>query len=929
MAKNTDQLPTTTTAAGADKLNLWQSGVQKAITFANALAGYVTTGTFNTHTGSKATTTALGHVMVDGTTITVDTAGKIAAAPAAGSKHVIEAPDGVDMPARGFLQFTGNVGVSDDSVNNRTVVNVPASSGTGGNLPKVTSSPYNWISGGATDSRAAIDATPAEELFVPKGTYRVARITTAPGQSEGILYGVYAGVEGGQAFGTYPDAGNPAVQFVRPFYEGQSVVFSGPVPGGITAGRRYLVSESTPVWFKIKNMDGTPVTLTTTQEQSHSSLVHLAHDLRIKRGAVLNFEKGAIIKVDADVPLGGVQIDCEVKAGLYQIFDAKPGQVIWSNGNLYDVQNVKGMGFGPGAVDMWWGATPGAPASDANRRAIQAAIDAHNTAFVTGPITRITGPLYQIRGDQHLKATLPEGTQIAESFGGGPLLFSSTRSRELKWGFVPVAGITTDGGNAMPVGKVPDGAEAPTFLDLSTVDGSHPFNNQTSYRFECYFRIDTAPATGQTHHIVEWGGREHEADTYKTYLGLRAIDGNRFQALFYIGGTQHILTPATASYAAGDVGVKRNHLAVTYDGAGDGVNGKLRFFINGALAAEANTPLNAVFDAPWMTNFLIGAAPRDRYYGRPNGTVANGVIDSVHIAVGAFYKAAFTPPTGKLAYGHGDNTSQLLLNFDQNEQGFTNASHRGDPIVNPRAWLFGYNPKYSFFADSNTVTGINFDSTRCIGIMAYAQPIFRAEKVETTCFIGLHLYDNCFSSEFFSCKFRGRHSSVIAHQDCGVLIFDDLFTKGGGPQSNNFVLALNSSATVRGKNFEVGRYQFYAYESVLNLEHPVTTDEATVGVKGSILASVGSVVIVHGGVLESANPDAPPVVTVDGAVSVFASGVIFRRRSTATEIFRQVRAPLITTRLIAAIQSQDGGGYVAPASYTPWSSTAGAVTVIG
>ena len=50
-----------------------------------------------------------------------------------GGGHVIEAPNGDDLAQRANLQFTGNVSVTDDSTNNRTVVNVTGGGGTFGN----------------------------------------------------------------------------------------------------------------------------------------------------------------------------------------------------------------------------------------------------------------------------------------------------------------------------------------------------------------------------------------------------------------------------------------------------------------------------------------------------------------------------------------------------------------------------------------------------------------------------------------------------------------------------------------------------------------------------------------------------------------------------------------------------------------------------
>lgn len=45
--------------------------------------------------------------------------------------HTIIDPNGTDMPSETGLQFTGNVNVTDDSVNGKTIVDIPAGSGSG------------------------------------------------------------------------------------------------------------------------------------------------------------------------------------------------------------------------------------------------------------------------------------------------------------------------------------------------------------------------------------------------------------------------------------------------------------------------------------------------------------------------------------------------------------------------------------------------------------------------------------------------------------------------------------------------------------------------------------------------------------------------------------------------------------------------------
>lgn len=48
-----------------------------------------------------------------------------------GGGHTIVNENGVDMPAESKLQFTGNVQVTDDNVNGKTLVDIPNSSGSG------------------------------------------------------------------------------------------------------------------------------------------------------------------------------------------------------------------------------------------------------------------------------------------------------------------------------------------------------------------------------------------------------------------------------------------------------------------------------------------------------------------------------------------------------------------------------------------------------------------------------------------------------------------------------------------------------------------------------------------------------------------------------------------------------------------------------
>ena len=809
-----------------------------------------------------------------------------------------------------------------------------STSGGGSTWPSVLLSPYNWKNDNTTDSRAAIDATPAEELQVVPGDYVIRPTTGTPGLSDGVQYGVFASLENGQVFGTYPNNG---VQFVRPFYDGQTVMFTGVTPGGINTTTRYFVVNSTPTTFQVSlTKGGPPVVLTSTVPNGEASLVHLAHDLRIKRGAVLHITEGAMLRVDPAIPLGGVQIDCEIHAGLFQWIDALPGQVIWHNGKHYDIQNSKGTSFGEGAIDMWWGAQPNTVASHANRRACQAALDAHTTAMITGPVMRVTGPLYVSRGDQLVKSTLPGGVTVEESFGGGPIFFSTARHHEEKWTFRTVPGITTDGGFAMPIGKVPDGAKEATYLDLSTLEAIRPFlrdgnPDQRRWQFEMYLRTDAAPVAGGYEHIVHWGGRNHAGEPYTTYFEFAAIDSNRYQAKFTVGGTTYTITPPTTapSYAAGDVGVKRNHLALSYDAAGDGTNGKLRFFINGALIQEINTPLNEPFYVPPQANFVVGHVPRSRYFNKPpdGQRVHNGVVDSLRIMSAILYTAPFTPPTGKLQGWPAVNSVEFLLNFDVNERGFTAGFTRGT-MENPRGWLFGYNASYSFFGGQNRFEGITTASSRAIGLMMYQTTQSKLTRCNFHGFIGLHLFNNCWNTSFYHCTLHGTHAVAIIYSENGLITFADLIAKGT-PRGSGIVMGNSCSAIVTGKNFEVGRFQFHVYESGLDLHSGTTTDEGSAGVKGSILAGEGAIINIYGGNLETATADAQPVIIMDGNYSLNIFGGMVTRHDNATEVIRQVQAPQFPTKLYAVVQRRAGGGMLGPAAFKQWSATPGAVQLFG
>ena len=96
--------------------------------------------------------------------------------------HVIEAPNGDDLAQRANLQFTGNVSVTDDSANNRTVVNVTGGGGTFGNYQfrSVDAGliPGAQVGNAITGASVTIDASadilhattfPAGELDIARG----------------------------------------------------------------------------------------------------------------------------------------------------------------------------------------------------------------------------------------------------------------------------------------------------------------------------------------------------------------------------------------------------------------------------------------------------------------------------------------------------------------------------------------------------------------------------------------------------------------------------------------------------------------------------------------------------------------------------------------------------------------------------------------
>ena len=76
--------------------------------------------------------------------------------------HTIENPSGTDMPARGKLQFTGGVTLTDDPDNNRTIVNV-----TGGGGGSAVS--WNQIyTGGEKIAEITINGT-TQNVYAPSG----------------------------------------------------------------------------------------------------------------------------------------------------------------------------------------------------------------------------------------------------------------------------------------------------------------------------------------------------------------------------------------------------------------------------------------------------------------------------------------------------------------------------------------------------------------------------------------------------------------------------------------------------------------------------------------------------------------------------------------------------------------------------------------
>lgn len=81
---------------------------------------------------------------------------------AGGGGHTIVDPNGSDMPAEGKLQFTGNVTVTDDNANGKTVVNITGGGGGGG----VSNFTETVLATASSFSDMTVDFSTAYDAFI-------------------------------------------------------------------------------------------------------------------------------------------------------------------------------------------------------------------------------------------------------------------------------------------------------------------------------------------------------------------------------------------------------------------------------------------------------------------------------------------------------------------------------------------------------------------------------------------------------------------------------------------------------------------------------------------------------------------------------------------------------------------------------------------
>ena len=82
---------------------------------------------------------------------------------ASGGGHTIIDPNGTEMPAEGKLQFTGNVTVTDDNVNGKTVVNITGGGGGGGGVSNFTET---VLATASSFSDMTVDFSTAYDAFI-------------------------------------------------------------------------------------------------------------------------------------------------------------------------------------------------------------------------------------------------------------------------------------------------------------------------------------------------------------------------------------------------------------------------------------------------------------------------------------------------------------------------------------------------------------------------------------------------------------------------------------------------------------------------------------------------------------------------------------------------------------------------------------------